>query len=276
MKKLYPLLLFLLVAVVAGLVELDHYREKRADQRAQVAQLLARCVNEGLLSLFQLQANDWRRHPDFYRQQQEKLNASVAALPGKILDGAPFTEWQRAIDVCETLTEHSELQHRTIFRPLGDVAAPSMSDTRTLKDRDALRHRQRTLARLRVATQAASRYLDDLHTDIRNQLGRSKLSPASRELALAEINRQVMDYYRPGHFSPQQVQAHLSRLERYYQLLAENPRGYTLRGGSLFFYDRSLQREIDKLNSAILQGDAAFFANWTQIVQRQQGANRAL
>ncbi|WP_193163476.1 hypothetical protein [Microbulbifer hainanensis] len=270
MNKYYPLLAFLLVAIVAGLTGLDHYRTTRAHQREQTSQLLASCVNQGLLSLFQLQANDWRQRPDFYRPQSEKLASAVAALPQKVLEGEPFAEWQAALNICTQLTRHSNLQHRTIFRPLGDFGAPEMSGNRSLKDRRTMARRQRTLDRLRVAAQAAERYLDDLRTDIHNQLRVSALSPESRERALAEIHAQVLDYYRPGHFSRQKVDAHLQRVERYYQLLAENPRGYTLRGGSLYFYDRSLQREIEQLNSAILQGEAQFYGNWQQIVARQQ------
>lgn len=269
MKKFLPLLVLLLVGAVAGLYGLNHYRELREQQREQTAQLLASCVNQGLLSLFSLQANDWRKQPDFYRQQAQKLDTAVAELPKKLLDGKPFAEWQLAVDICNRLTEHSNLQHRTIFRPLGDFASREMSD-RGLKDREALEHRRRTIDRLKTSARAADRYLEDLRTDIHNQLQSSGLSAASRELAQAEINAQVLDYYRRGSFSERQVDAHLERVERYYQLLADNPRGFTLRGGGLYFYDGTLRREIDNLNSAILQGEAAFFANWSQLVQRQQ------
>lgn len=270
MKKIYPLLAFLLVAAIAALYGLNHYQELREKQREQTAHLLARCVNQGLLSLFKLQGNDWRERPDYYRQQAEKLDAAVAGLPQQLLDGEPFAEWQVAIDICNRLTRHSNLQHKTIFRPLGQFASPEMRDSRTFKSGKSLHWRLRTVNRLKVAAEAADRYLDDLRTDIRNQVGDSDLSAESRRRALAEIDAEVLDYYRDGHFSRKRVDAYLQRVERYFKLLAENPGGYTLRGGSLFFHDRALRREIDRLNSAIIQGEADFFANWTQIVERQQ------
>ncbi|MFC4875137.1 hypothetical protein [Microbulbifer halophilus] len=101
----------------------------------------------------------------------------------------------------------------------------------------------------------------------------SDLSGESRRRALAEIDSEVLDYYRDGNFSRKRVDAYLQRVERYFKLLAENPESYSLRGGSLFFHDRDLRREIDRLNNAIIQGEADFFGSWTQIVQRQQ--NRA-
>lgn len=272
MKKFYPLLLFLIVAAVAGLYGLDYYRDLRASQREQTAHLVARCVNQGLLSLFRLQANDWRERPEFHREQERKLEGAVAQLPQQLLDGHPFAEWQAAVRICDRLTQHSNLQHKTIFGPLGDFASPDMSNSRTLKNRDSLARRHRSINRLQVSAQAAARYLDDLRTDIQNQLNESELSQTSRELVAAGINSQVLDFYRPGKFSERQVNAYLERVERYYNLLAENPRGFTLRGGSLFFYDRVLRREVDNLNSAILQGEAAFYGNWTQIVERQQAA----
>ncbi|WP_346838311.1 hypothetical protein [Microbulbifer sp. SAOS-129_SWC] len=271
MKKRFPLLALLLLVAIVGLFALDHYRKERAQQREQTAGLLASCVNQGLLSLFRLQANDWRRRPDFLAQQQRKLEDAVAALPEKILAGQPFAEWQNAVAVCKKLTRHSVVQHGTIFRALDDLAAPAMTDSRTYKDPGALKRRLRTLNRLRNSAKAAGRYLDDLRTDVRTQLQRSDLSAASREQALAEINRQVLEHYRPGHFSVQQVDSYLARLESYYRLLAQHPRGFSLRGGSLYFHDIALRRQIEQLNSAILQGDAAFYANWSQIVARQQG-----
>lgn len=270
MKKLYPLLAFLLVLAIAGLYGLDYYRKLREQQREQTSHLLASCVNQGLLSLFRLQANDWRAQPDFYREQERKLDKAVAQLPQQQLDGRPYAEWQEAIAICEKLTRHSKLQHETIFRPLGDFAAREMSDSRTLKNRDSLRRRQRTIDRLKVSAQAADRYLQDLRTDIHSQLAGSDLSPQSRDRALQEIDAQVLDFYRKGNFSRRQVDAHLQRVERFYRLLADNPRGYSLRTGSLYFHDGNLRREVDNLNSAILQGESQFFGNWKQIVQRQQ------
>ncbi|MFC6633913.1 hypothetical protein [Microbulbifer taiwanensis] len=270
MKKLYPLLAFVLVIAIAALYGLNHYRELREHQRQQTAHLLASCVNQGLLSLFRLQANDWRAQPEFYREQERKLEESVAQLPQQLLDGEIFAEWQEAITICEKLTRHSNLQHGTIFRPLSDFAARDMTDARTLKDRGSLRRRQRIIGRLDVSAQAADHYMQDLRTDIKNLLNGGGLSLKSRERALQEINAEVLDYYRRGNFSKRQVDAHLRRVQKYYQVLADNPRGYSLRGGGLYFYDARLRREVENLNSAILQGDNQFFANWKQIVQRQQ------
>ena len=276
MKKFYPLLLLLVVAAVAGLYGLDYYRELRAHQREQAAHLVARCVNQGLLSLFSLQANDWRRRPDFQREQGRKLEETVAQLPQQLLDGEPFAEWQDAIHICDRLTRHSNLQHKTIFGPLGDFVSPVMSDSRTLKNRDSLARRHRTINHLQVSAQAAARYLDDLRADIQNQLNESGLSGKSRALVASEINTQVLDYYRLGKFSVRQVSAHLQRVERYYNLLADNPRAFTLRAGSLFFHDRALRRQVDNLNSAILQGEVEFLVNWSQIVERQQSGIGAI
>ncbi|AMX01210.1 hypothetical protein [Microbulbifer thermotolerans] len=270
MKKLYPLLAFLLVVSIAALYGLDYYRNLREQQREQTAHLLASCVNQGLLALFRLQANDWRAQPDFHSEQKRKLKEVEAQLPQQLLEGQPFAEWQEATVICDKLTRHSNLQHETIFRPLGDFAAPKMSDSRTLKDRNALKHRLRVIDQLKISAQAADRYLQDLLADIDNQLRNSNLSPQSRERALREINSQVLDFYRKGKFSKTQVDAHLQRVGRFYRLLADNPDGYSLRGGSLYFYDRNLRREIDNLNSAILQGEAQFYGNWAQIVERQQ------
>ncbi|MFC4875123.1 hypothetical protein [Microbulbifer halophilus] len=270
MKKLYPLLAFLLVAAIAALYGLDHYREVQEKQREQTAHLLSRCVNQGLLSLFRLQANDWQERPEYYRRQAEKLEASIGQLPQQLLDGEPFVEWQSATEICDKLTRHSNLQHKTIFRPLGRFASAEMRDSRTFKSRGSLRRRLRTVNRLNVAAQAADRYLDDLRMDIHNQLEDSDLSGESRRRALAEIDSEVLDYYRDGNFSRKRVDAYLQRVERYFKLLAENPESYSLRGGSLFFHDRDLRREIDRLNNAIIQGEADFFGSWTQIVQRQQ------
>lgn len=270
MKKLYPLLAFLLVAIIAALFGLDRYREVREKQREQTAHLLARCVNQGLLSLFSLQGNDWRERPHYHREQARKLDGAIEGLPQQLLDGEPFAEWQAGVEICRQLTRHSNIQHKTIFEPLGDFASPKMRDSDTFKSRRSLHHRQRTIDRLKVSAEAADRYLEDLRVDIRNQLDEGGLSSPARERAQAEIDTEVLDYYRDGNFSRRRVDAYLQRTKRYFQLLAENPDGYTLRGGSLYFYDRELRREIDQLNSAIIQGEADFFANWTQIVARQQ------
>lgn len=270
MKKFYPLLAFLLVVSIAGLYGLERLREIRADQRAQTAHLLSRCVNQGLLSLFALQANDWRARPDFHREQEQKLNAAVAELPAQLLDGHSFGEWQAAVEICEKLTRHSNIQHQTIFRPLGQLASRAMSDSATLKDGERLVWRKREIYRAKVAAQAAERYLEDLHSDIESQLAASGLSAESRAQAKAGIQAEVLDHYRRGNFSRRRVEAHLDRMQRYYELLVENPGAYTLRGGSLFFHDAKLRREVDNLNSALLQGEAEFYGNWQQILQRQQ------
>ncbi|WP_323846094.1 hypothetical protein [Microbulbifer magnicolonia] len=270
MKKIYLLLAVALAVAITGLYGLNAYRESREQQREQTAHLLASCVNQGLLALFRLQANDWRARPDFYRAQEQKLAEAAAQLPQQLLEGRPFAEWQQASAICEQLTRHSNLQHATIFEPLAQFTAREMSDSRTLKNRDSLRRRQRVIDRLKNASQAAERYLLDLRADIQSQLNASGLSQPSRERALERIDAEVLDYYRRGNFSRRQVDAHLQRVERYYALLADNPRGYRLRNGTLIFHDGSLRREIDELGSAILQGENAFFANWQQIVQRQQ------
>lgn len=155
MKKFYPLLVLLLVVTVAGLYGLDYYRKLREQQQEQTAHLLASCVNQGLLSLFRLQANDWRAKPDFFREQQLRLKKAVAQLQQSLLEGQPFAEWQEAVVICNKLTRHSNLQHETIYRPLGEFAAPEMSDNRTLKDQRSLRQRLRLIDRLRIAAQAA-------------------------------------------------------------------------------------------------------------------------
>ncbi|SHF33722.1 hypothetical protein SAMN04487965_1972 [Microbulbifer donghaiensis] len=274
MKKIYLLLAFLLVAAVAGLFALQHYRELREQQRDQTAHFLARCVNQGLLTLFRLQANDWRARPDFYGEQEQLLEQTVAQLPGQLLEGDTFEEWREGIAICERLTRHSNVQHATIFRPLAEFAGREVSDSRKLKERKSLRWRQRTINRLKNSAAAAESYLQDLRADVETQLSGSSLSPLSRERALQQIDAEVLDYYRPGNFSRRQVDVHLQRVERYYELLADNPRGYSVRGGSLFFYDRKLQREVDELYRAILQGEGHFYGNWRQIVQRQQAPIR--
>ncbi|SEA18706.1 hypothetical protein [Microbulbifer marinus] len=269
MKKI-TLLALVLAGTIAGLFGLDYYRDLHTQQREQTAHLLASCVNHGLLTLFRLQANDWRARPDFYRLQQQKLEETVAQLPQQLLEGEPFSEWREGVAICDRLTRLSNIQHATIFRPLASFATREMSDSRTFKDRDALRRRQRVINRLKSSAEAADRYLDDLRADVRNLINGSELSPQSRERALQQIDAEVLDYYRQGNFSRRQVDAHLQRVARYYQLLADNPRGYSVRGGSLFFYDRKLQREVEELYRAILQGEGLFYASWRQIVQRQQ------
>lgn len=267
MKKFLPLLAFLLVATIAGLYGLEYYRELRERQRAQVAHLLSRCVNQGLLSLFALQTNDWRARPDFFREQQQKLSAAAAELPEKLLEGRPFGEWQAAVEICEKLTRHSNLQHETIFRPLGRFGAREMSDIATVKSRAKLAWRSRNIYRLKVAAQAADRYLQDLRTDVQSLLSTSGLSTETHAQVQAQIDAEVLDHYRRGDFSLRRVDTYLERVEHYYRLLAENPRGFALRNGSLFFYDKKLRLQIDNLNSAILQGEADFYGNWRQLVQ---------
>ena len=270
MKKSIPLLAILALLLFAGLYSLNHWSEVREQQRQQVAHMLARCVNEGLLSLFRLQANDWRRNPDYYREQGERLERRAGELPEKLLEGKPFGEWREAARLCGVLTAHSNNQHRIIFQPLGRFASYDVTDPRLFNGARGLKRRERTISRMRTSAQAANTYLQDLRTDIRRQVSASGLDSKTVRSVEAALNSEVLDNYRQGNFSVPLVSAHLERVEQYLRLLAENPRGFTVRGGGLFFYDRELRRQVEQLNRAIMQGESAFLANWTQIVQHQQ------
>ena len=270
MKKSIPLLAALVLLIVVGLYSLNHWREVREQQRQQVAHMLARCVNEGLLSLFRLQANDWRSNPDYYREQGAELERRADALSQKLLEGEPFEEWREATRLCGVLTAHSNNQHRIIFQPLGRFASLDMTDPRIFNGARALKQRKRIIGRMRTAAQAAHTYLEDLRTDIHRQVSTGSLDSETVRAVEAAINSEVLDNYREGNFSVPQVSAHLERVDEYFRLLAENPRGLTVRGGGLFFYDGELRRKVEQLNRAIMLGGATFLANWTQIVQHQQ------
>lgn len=270
MKKIYLLFIVLLVAILAGLYGLNHYREIKKHQQEQSAHLLASCVNQGILSLFRLQANDWRKRPDYYLDQQRELNEKIEVLPEKILEGQPFDSWEHAIDICEKLTRNTNLQHITIFRPLGDLASAEMSDARTFKQKASLRNRKKIISALKESSHAADRYLRDLHNDISIKLRTYRFPDEERELIWNQINSEVLEFYQKGNFSLKNAEIYLERISGFYRLMAENPRGYTVRNGSLYFYDPKLRSEIENLNRAILQGEGEFFANYSQIVARKQ------
>lgn len=270
MKKSITLIAILALLLFAGFYSLNHWREVREQQRQQVAHMLARCVNEGLLSLFRLQANDWRRQPDYYREQAADLVRRTGELPGKLLDGEPFDEWHEAARLCDVLTLHSNKQHQIIFQPLGLFASHDMTDPRIFTGTRGSKRRKRTIGHMRTAAQAANSYLQDLRTDISRQISAGGLHPETVRAAEAAINYEVLDNYRSGGFSISQVSAHLERVEQYMRLLAENQRGFAVRGGGLVFYDQGLRREVNQLSRAIMQGDSVFLANWRQIVEYQQ------
>ncbi|MFI2811051.1 MULTISPECIES: hypothetical protein [Microbulbifer] len=260
----------LLLAGIIAFTFIGHYREVREEQREQTAQLLARCVNESLLSLFRLQANEWRDRPDLYRDEAARLSKNVAALPQRLSSGEDYPEWREAVLICEQFTEHTNAQHRTIFRPLAAFAELPVGDNRLLGDRRELRQLRRRLASVEVSARAADRYLQDMQRDIAQLVNDSGLSAATRQAAEQQINSEVLDRYRRGAFSLKQVLAHTGRVHHYYKLLAGNPRGWTLRAGGLYFHDRALRSEVDQLNSAVFQGEGQFYANWKQVLQRQQ------
>ncbi|WP_143729902.1 hypothetical protein [Microbulbifer sp. GL-2] len=270
MKKIYLLFFVLLVIIFASLYGLNHYREIKRHQQEQSAHLLASCVNQGILSLFRLQANDWRKHPNYYLDQQRELNEKIAALPKKILEGPSFNSWEYALDICEKLTRNTNLQHITIFRPLGELASAEMSDSRTFKQKASLRKRKKIIGALKESAHAADRYLRDLHNDINIKLRAYRFPDEERELIWNQINSEVLEFYQKGNFSLKNSEVYLERVSGFYRLMAENPRGYTVRNGSLYFYDPKLRSEIENLNRAILQGEGEFFANYSQIVARKQ------
>ncbi|WP_371837265.1 hypothetical protein [Microbulbifer epialgicus] len=264
------MLVVLLAMIATGLYGLNHYREVKKHQQEQIAHFLASCVNQGILSLFRLQANDWKKHPGFYREQQQALRADIVALPQKTLDGKPFHSWKYAVEICDKLTRNSNLQHITIFRPLGELASIEMSDPRTFKKREALRKRKKIIVALQESARAADRYLRDLQSDLNTQLQTYRFSSEDKAIILGKINSEVLEFYQKGKFSLKSVEIYLERLSSFYRLMAENPRGYTVRNGSLYFYDRKLRSQVEALNRAILQGEGAFFANYTQIVVGKQ------
>lgn len=268
MKKFFPLIALLLVAAVAALYGLDHYRKLRADQREQVSYLLSRCANEGLLSLFTLQANDWKKHPELLKREEERLLQATGALPEKILDGKVFGDWRAAVQVCERLTENSIRQHKTIFWPVAELAERELWNPDDLQSRRRLHRRQRDIDRARISAQAADRYLTDLRADLNNLLSQSGIGTEALLQVTADLEQQVFSAYHKGAFSLPRVQQYLNRLEHFYHLLEENRKGYTVRGGSLYFYNQKLRREVGDLNRTLSQGQAEFFNNWRQIVRR--------
>ncbi|GAB2892063.1 hypothetical protein ACCI51_02460 [Microbulbifer echini] len=273
MKKIIILFVVLIIVIAAALYGLNNYQQTQKKQLEQASHLLASCVNQGILSLFRLQANDWNLRPDYYLQQQRILNANIEDLPQKILDGRSFKKWSFALKVCDKLTVNSNLQHVTIFRPLADLASSEMSDATTFKSRKSLRKRKKTIGALRESAQAADRYLKDLRSDINTQIQAQPFSGDEKEFLLQQINKEVLDYYQHGKFSLENANVYLERLSSFYQLMAENPKAYTVRSGSLYFYDRNLRSKVEGLNRIILQGETTFFANFTQILMKKQIQN---
>ena len=268
MKKFYPLVALVLVIGIAGLYGLDYYKKLRLHQREQVSYLLSRCANQSLLSLFRLQANDWKKNPDFYQKEGGALSAEMAALPEKVLDGKMFGEWQAAEEICERLTKNTNSHHRTIFRPLGYMAKTGLWELERLKDPGTLDRRKKAIYRAEVAAQAADAYLHDFRSDIQGLLQASTLSPATRTAVMEEVERTVLTGYRAGSFSLRAVMQYLERQQHFYQLLADNTRGYRVRNGSLYFHDGSLRRQVDDLNRALVSGEIDFYNHWRQIVTR--------
>ncbi|MFV8782859.1 hypothetical protein ACNKU7_10595 [Microbulbifer sp. SA54] len=268
MKKIYPLIALILVLAIAGKKGFDYYQNQRAEQRAQVSYLLSRCVNQSLLSLFHLQSNDWKAKPEFYREEESLLRAAVSELPVQLLDGKPFSEWQAAVDICNRLTENSNRQHRTIFRPVAYMAKTGLWEMERLTDTRTLERRKKALYRVQVSAQAADSYLEDFQADVTSLLNNSLLSEESRRAAQEEIQRTVFSGYRHGNFSRKEVDLYLDRQQHFYQLLVDNPKGFAVRAGSLYFYDKKLHREVDGLNRALLTSEIDFYNQWRQIVTR--------
>ncbi|MEW5249428.1 hypothetical protein [Microbulbifer discodermiae] len=258
--------------LIVGLATRQYWQDAQQERRQQVAHLLSRCVNAGLLSLFNLQANNWQRRPAFYRAESARLLRDTTALPSKALRGRHFPEWREAVRLCERLTLNSNTQHTTIFAPLGDFAAADLRAAHLLGSPQALSNAKHITERLYTAAEAADNYLLHLRADIRDKIATSSLSPGTQQLVESTINTEALDNYRSGNFSTTQVRAQIRRVQAYLQLLTDNPRGYTIRNGGLYFHDSQLQLRVDRLNKAIIQGQGPFMANWTQIVQYQQMA----
>lgn len=267
MKKLYPLIALAIVIVTAGLYGLEHYRKVREQQQAQTAYLISRCVNQGLLSLFALQANDWESNPGQLDIEEKRLKQRVEALPDSVGVQRPFADWQGALDVCDRLTVNSNRQHRTIFRPLTEMAKKEIWRLETAKSEPFQERRKKAIYRTKIAAEAADRYLDDLHGDVKRLLDISRISSEARALTDQQLQESIFKKYRKGQFSKRRVLQYLERQETFYQLLTDNPRGFTLRGGSLYFYNKNLHSQADDLNRALLQGEVDFFSNWRLIVE---------
>ncbi|WP_444943265.1 hypothetical protein ACJJIK_15455 [Microbulbifer sp. ZKSA006] len=231
---------------------------------------MASCVNQGILTLFRLQANDWKAHPKYYHEEERRLGLAVKALPDQILEGESFARWQQAIAICEKLTRNSNLQHVTIFRPLGDFSAAEISNIYTLKDRGALRQREKVIHALYDSAQAADRYMQDLRRDINTQMRAYHFSEDERELVFQAISAQVLDNYQQGSFSKKQADTYLERVSLFYKTMAENPNSYSVRSGSLFFYNQKLKNKVEGLYSAVMHGERPFYANFKQILVQKQ------
>ncbi|WP_231758907.1 hypothetical protein [Microbulbifer elongatus] len=268
MKKIYPLIALVIVLVITGLYGLDHYRKVREQQQATTAHLITRCVNQGLLSLYALQANDWRKQPKMLAHETERLQQRVAALPAAVYEGKPYADWQGALEVCDRLTVNSNRQHKTIFRALAEMAKKELWELETAKSEPFQERRKKAIYRSKVAAEAADRYLDDLQADIKRLLDVSRISAEARALTDQQLQEFIFQKYRKGRFSKRRVLQYLERQEAFYQLLTDNPKGFTLRGGSLFFYNKKVHRKADELNRSLLHGEADFFANWRQIVEQ--------
>ncbi|AWF79376.1 hypothetical protein BTJ40_00200 [Microbulbifer sp. A4B17] len=270
MKKIFFILVVFVAVAIIGLYGLDRYQKNAERQREQVAYLLASCVNQGILTLFRLQANDWKARPDYYIEEENRLGAAVKVLPDEILEGEPFETWKHAIKICDKLTRNSNLQHVTIFRPLGDFSAEEISNIYTLKDRGALRKREKTIHALHESAEAADRYMSDLRRDINTQLRAFRFSDKERESVLQAISSQVLDNYQQGNFSKKQADTYLERVSLFYRTMVENPKSYSIRSGSLFFYSSELKQKVEGLYGAVIQGEGPFYANFKQILVQKQ------
>ncbi|MBY6190789.1 hypothetical protein KUV22_10210 [Microbulbifer agarilyticus] len=266
MKKLLSLIAVAITLVVASLYWLDHQRQVREQQQEMTAHLITRCVNQGLLSLFVLQSNDWAKQPKLLDVETRRLKQQTQALPDAILVGKPFADWQAALDVCDRLTENSNRQHKTIFRPLADMAKKDIWELDTAKSAPFQERRKKAIYRSRTAAEAADQYMQELEVDVKHWLDVSRMSPEARALADQQLREFIFQKYHKGRFSKRRVLQYLERQEAFYQLLTDNTRGFTLRGGSLFFYNKTLHRKADDLNRSLMHGEADFFANWRQIV----------
>ena len=268
MKKLYPLVALAIALAIAGLYGLDHFRKVREQQQEKTAHLITRCVNQGLLSLFALQGNDWSKKPKQLEVETKRLTQRMQALPDAVYEGKPFADWQGALEVCDRLTVNSNRQHKTIFRSLAEMAKKDLWELDTAKSDPFHERRKKAIYRTKVAAEAADRYLDDLQADVQRLLDVSRVSPEARALTDQQLQEFIFQKYREGRFSKRRVLQHLERQEAFYQLLTDNPKGFTLRGGSLYFYNKNLHRKADDLNRSLLHGEADFFGNWRQIVER--------
>ncbi|WP_226703284.1 hypothetical protein [Microbulbifer elongatus] len=268
MKKIYPLIALAIVITIAAFYGLDHYREVRAQQQAHAAHLITRCVNQGLLSLFTLQANDWAKNPKQLEKEDRRLRERVAALPDAVYEDKPFADWQGALEVCDRLTVNTSRQHKTIFRPLAEMAKKEIWSLETAKSEQFQTRRKKAIYRTKVAAEAADRYLDDLRVDVNRLLDVSRISPEARALTQQQLQERIFQKYRKGRFSKRRVLQYLERQKEFYQLLTDNPKGFSLRGGSLYFYNKKMHRKADDLNRNLLQGEVDFFSNWRQIVEQ--------